>query len=135
MSEHTPGRIIYEIVPSDKRERSQPHTEWTGLFIGLDDEEGGMSHTLFEGGFTHGPKDGEPEADAQRLIACWNACAGIPTEQLEAGCVEKLLSAVDGINSFAWSSMTADCNEARDEANNRLANLREAAAPFQKDSD
>ena len=28
-----------------------------------------------------------------RIKACLAACAGIPTEQLEAGCVEKLIEA------------------------------------------
>lgn len=30
---------------------------------------------------------GENEANARRIVACWNICLGIPTEQLEAGAV------------------------------------------------
>jgi len=31
------------------------------------------------------------EADARRIVACVNACAGIPTEALEAGAVREAL--------------------------------------------
>ena len=37
-----------------------------------------------------GGREISAEANIKRAVACWNACAGIPTEQLEAGCVEKL---------------------------------------------
>jgi hypothetical protein len=34
------------------------------------------------------------EANARRLVACWNACQSIPTEALEAGVVGELVEAV-----------------------------------------
>lgn len=34
--------------------------------------------------------------NARRLIACWNACAGIPTEALESGALGKFLALFDG---------------------------------------
>jgi hypothetical protein len=41
--------------------------------------------------------DGEPEGkaneNARRLVACWNACEGITTEQLEAGALAELIEA------------------------------------------
>ncbi|KKN77923.1 hypothetical protein LCGC14_0354880 [marine sediment metagenome] len=33
------------------------------------------------------------EADACRLVACWNACESLPTEALEGGVVEEMLEA------------------------------------------
>lgn len=33
------------------------------------------------------------EANARRLVACWNACQSIPTEALEAGVVGELVEA------------------------------------------
>ena len=62
------------------------------------------------------------QADANRIVACVNACAGIPTEQLEAGCVLELVDAVmdymtNEDHEFAWSEM------------------KTALKPFQKESD
>jgi hypothetical protein len=34
------------------------------------------------------------EANARRLVACWNACQSIPTDALEAGVVGELVEAV-----------------------------------------
>ena len=103
-AKHTPEQLTFEIVPSDQRERAQPYSEWTGLYIGVDDLEGGMTHTLFEGGFTHGPKDGDPEADAKRLVVCWNACAGIPTEELTEGCMGRMLYALGRAQAAVWDA-------------------------------
>lgn len=65
---HTPAPWAYEIVP-DSDERTLAQEEWSGLYIGpLDEETGRPARTIFEGGFTHGRQDGDPEADA-RLIA------------------------------------------------------------------
>jgi hypothetical protein len=65
----TKGPWAYEIIPSDEVERANEKSWWSGLYIGPEDEETGrILHTIIEGGFTHGPKDGDPEADA-RLIA------------------------------------------------------------------
>ena len=73
----TPGPWNYEIVPFDKEERSRPKSEWSGLYIGpSDDETGGVSHTIIEGAFTHGPEDGDPEDDA-RLLAAAPAAADL----------------------------------------------------------
>lgn len=36
------------------------------------------------------PPHDQADANAARIVACVNACAGIPTEELEAGCVERL---------------------------------------------
>jgi len=49
-------------------------------------------------------------ANAARIVACVNACAGIPTEQLEAGCVERLVRAARQIHMYgkskeAWESL------------------------------
>jgi hypothetical protein len=41
---------------------------------------------------------GNPEADARRIVACVNACAGLSTEALEAG---KLGEALDALRPFA----------------------------------
>lgn len=69
-AKHTAGPWTYEILPYDEQERSLPKDQWTGLYIGLlDDETGRVWRTLFEGGFTHGPDDGDPEADARLISA------------------------------------------------------------------
>lgn len=70
MLKHTSGPWVYQIVPDDGQ-RGQPRSEWTGLFIGPESDEppGTLSHTIFEGSFTHGPDDGDPEADARVMVA------------------------------------------------------------------
>lgn len=66
---HTPGPWAYQFVPSSAEERAGPRSEWTGLYIGPEDDDGvSVYRTIFEGGIAHGPEDGDPEADA-RLIA------------------------------------------------------------------
>lgn len=37
-----------------------------------------------------GDTEEEVQANARRLVACWNACDGISTEELEAGAIQKL---------------------------------------------
>ena len=56
------------------------------------------------------------------LQAAYDVCPGL----------EAVVKAAIQINTFAWSSMTADCNEARDEANERLADLKAALAELEK---
>lgn len=69
---YTPGPWAYEFNPYDERERGLPASEWSGLFIGMaDDDPSRVSRTIIEGAVVHGrPEDGygDPEADA-RLIA------------------------------------------------------------------
>lgn len=69
------------------------------------------------------------EENVARSLACLRACAGIPTEQLEGGCVERLfhsasrfLTALQGKNPPAWKH---DCE----------MELRAALLSFQKDPD
>ncbi len=56
------------------------------------------------------------EANAKRIVACVNACAGIPTEQLKAGSVRGLLDAID-----------------KKLVTEERGYLEDALAPFQKD--
>jgi hypothetical protein len=39
--------------------------------------------------------DGDADENARRIVACVNACAGIPTEALEAGALGKALDLLD----------------------------------------
>ena len=76
MSAHTPGRFSRTLEPA--------HNE--GLFYLADDDSG---------------VDSLPVTDhkgMRRIAACWNACAGIPTEALEAGVVGELVEALEGIS-------------------------------------
>lgn len=65
----TPGPWAFEIIPWNDEERNQPQSEWTGLYIGPEGEFGGIDHTIFEGAFAHGMRDGDPEADAHLIAA------------------------------------------------------------------
>ena len=44
--------------------------------------------------FATGVPSEESKDVSRRIVACVNACAGIPTEQLEAGCVKRLVKAL-----------------------------------------
>ncbi len=47
------------------------------------------------------------EADARRMVACVNACAGIPTSALESGALAKVLVQLMAVQSFA-SAVASD---------------------------
>jgi hypothetical protein len=74
---------------------------------------------------------------AARFVACFDACAGIPTEQLEAGCVERLLRAAQELQSqvgqSGWQNAEPTIRGREDRAD-VLNNLRDALDSFQKDS-
>ncbi len=93
------------------------------------------------------------EANARRLAACWNACAGIPMEQLEVGCFDELvqqlqsalsrLEAIEGLiqdqvdekirgerKQYNWSAIFPTISE---EASAGAEDIKAALAPFQKD--
>lgn len=66
---HTPGRLhIGKTVAS----------QYT-----LYDEHGQRVANSFESVMVSQRSDGECEANARRLVACWNACEGLDTETLE----------------------------------------------------
>jgi hypothetical protein len=52
--------------------------------------------------------DDDAEANARRIVACVNACAGQPTELLEAAGIGLLGKSIDKIAAFHARSMTAE---------------------------
>ena len=48
------------------------------------------------------------EKDRERIDACLRACAGIPTEQLEAGCVRELLKTSEHAASWLSTEFEGD---------------------------
>ena len=76
-----------------------------------------------------------PEHGDRRIQACVNACAGIPTEQLEAGSVAELVDALEAALkcfriSTDYSMSAAEATKLRCEMRRKA---RAALAPFQKD--
>lgn len=69
------------------------------------------------------------EHNARRLVACWNACDGIITEELEAGAIQKLreqhdelLAALRGmLDAHAVPSSICKERHAYDEARSAIA--------------
>ena len=58
----------------------------------------------------------EPKANARRLAACWNACLGLSTEELEADIVadfERALHHWDGMAPSVEKHMGSDPNIGR----------------------
>ncbi len=78
MDEHTEGRLKYWSCES---------TGGCPQILALDDGER-VAHVSLRR---------ECEADARRLVACWNACEGISTEALEAGVVGNLCSELSAL--------------------------------------
>ena len=70
-------------------------------------------------------------ANAARIVACVNACAGIPTEQLEAGCVRKLVASLqDAIDPFEYPTRNLDGSLVGEPM--WVGYARAAIAPFDK---
>ena len=82
----------------------------------------------------------EMRANAARIVACVNACAGIPTEQLESGSVAQLIGAAkhaerverEALPKLNWGASVLDAN-AIDLLNRMPGIVRAALAPFRKD--
>jgi len=53
-----------------------------------------------------GSGGGEEEANARRIVACVNACKGIPTEALEAGVLKGVLEVLADILELADTGLT-----------------------------
>lgn len=73
---HTPGRLYI-------RTNRHPNTDgtpwgWVDLY-----EPGSMRQASPEGIQATWSRGQQSEANARRLVACWNACEGIDTEYLE----------------------------------------------------
>jgi hypothetical protein len=70
----------------------------------------------------------DERANAYAMVAAVNAAhgAGLSTEALKAGVLNKLIEACELIG--AWTALPADGVEARDELNRRVSVIREALA-------
>lgn len=66
MTQHTPGKLRID--------------EYGGI-VTPDGEKLELTGVSMPCG--HVPKDAECHANARRLVACWNACEGIETDELE----------------------------------------------------
>lgn len=75
---------------------SAKHTQGR-LFFAYDDNgfyEIGSDANSLRIAFTYGEGETD-ESNARRLVACWNACEGIPTARVEAGAVDILAYSMD----------------------------------------
>lgn len=79
-AKHTPGELWWDEV--NARIRSVTGRDTGGLGIALARAVRGEM----------GPT--EYEANARRLVACWNACQGLSTEALEGGLIQRALAAL-----------------------------------------
>ena len=62
------------------------------------------------------------EADARRIVACVNACAGLPTEALEAGALGRALDALgDMASQHRCGCGHPACNRCADDGENAAA--------------
>lgn len=52
------------------------------------------------------------ESKASRALSCVNACAGIPTEALEAGVVKEMVEALENISNAYWNQIEGRTNHA-----------------------
>ena len=91
----------------------------------------GPSKELIFGIACGGPEEKQPDAvcdaNAARIVACVNACAGIPTEQLEKGDLGKVLREVGG----SWRAFELELRQ--DLGNTNYQIIADALAPFRKD--
>ena len=70
-AQHTPGRLVI-------------HQDHTHKVLSIEDA-GDFGHLKINSPWVEDAWEGdeEAEANARRLVACWNACEGISTEALE----------------------------------------------------
>jgi len=74
MTEHTKGKL--RIDPDDR-----PDMHWNNHIVSVERPHMTICFMSHDGT----QENVEGEANARRLVACWNACEGIPTENLEPG--------------------------------------------------
>lgn len=83
----------------------------------------------------NGKEKDEAIANRARMIACWNACNGIPTGQLEAGSVERLVKATELLLKTAQHfEKQASQGTGSRRGGSVWTKARAALAPFQKDN-
>lgn len=71
------GGNFTKIAGEGYREHVKEHHYLSGAVASMDDHEAGLGHVT-----SH--EDGtRPVRNAERLVACWNAFVGIPTEEIE----------------------------------------------------
>jgi len=75
----------------------------------------------------------EDRANAARIVACVNACAGIPTEQLEAGSVAEAIQALRDVHMAKPPHKANGYNDYRRLMHFIRGRAWAALAPFQKD--
>ena len=78
-AKHTPGHLSLEEVKSDTghiKHMCQVDAEGFSMLT-LVEHNGGFFAAVYK------------DADARRLVACWNACEGIPTDELEGVSIEE----------------------------------------------
>lgn len=98
---HTPGRL-----------KVNPYTGW--IVTEGDPYGHGSMHVADVRGWDHLTGVGAcnldeetayaiQQANAQRIVATWNACEGIPTEALEPGVVRELVEALEAlVDELEW---------------------------------
>ena len=104
-AQHTPGRLTVS-------KRPREIVDANGMFVA--DCSTVMQH-------------GRDRGNARRLVACWNALEGIPTEQLEAGVVGDMADALQAIFqhcALIHAQWGEGCN--REEADAAIAKGKDA---------
>ena len=89
MSKHTPGRLFLSELPVGERDGKMAYAKLEIVAPSQDPRYLVFSVARIEfsyeqkhKGFISTSKE-EAEANARRLVACWNACEGIATDELE----------------------------------------------------
>ncbi len=104
---------------SPEQMRENDESEARKICLNFHEEDQGKSRVIVAQTF------GKDAPDiARRLIACWNACQGIPTPNLEKGVMEEVKTYVRRIAGFAPGGQNAD-----DDADT-VNSLRKYAGPL-----
>lgn len=73
----------------------------------------------------NGKERAEAEANADRMVATWNACTGIPTPALKEGAVKELVGALENLLGFGTGGQSMESMQAIDEARAAVAEFKE----------
>ena len=74
-TQHTPGCVEHDM-------RGYPHSDVRSVSGRKIANTWGTGHPKTSEAYKH--RTEQDRANARRIVACWNACEGIPTEELEA---------------------------------------------------
>ncbi|WP_296763766.1 hypothetical protein [Sediminimonas sp.] len=78
---------------------------WQAIGLAIYTDRGTPGIETWVANIKRGRADSVEVADARRIVACVNACKGIPTDALESGVIRDLLEALENLENDDGKAM------------------------------